>query len=61
MSYMFSGCNSLEYLDLTNFDTSNVEYMEGMFCGCLQLKEIKGINNFNTSQIKNMSYMFFLL
>ena len=29
-----------------------------MFGHCLKLKEIKGINNFNTSKVKNMKYMF---
>ena len=47
---MFDSCKSLEYLDLSNFDTSNVENMRDMFKDCCKLKEIKGINNFN---IKN--------
>ncbi len=48
---MFDSCKSLEYLDLSNFDTSNAEYMQGMFVRCSKLKEIKGINNFNTSRV----------
>ena len=55
---MFKECKSLEYLDLSNFDTSNVKGMWLMFSGCSKLKEIKGINNFNTSNVKNMSNMF---
>ena len=31
MSYMFAGCSSLTSLDLSNFDTSNVKSMAGMF------------------------------
>ena len=31
MTGMFSFCDELEYLDLTNFDTSNVENMKSMF------------------------------
>ena len=34
----------LEFLDLCNFNTCNVAYMETMFNGCCKLKEIKGIN-----------------
>ena len=32
--------------------------MEGMFCGCYKLREIKGINKFNTINVKNMNGMF---
>jgi len=57
MSQMFKDCISLEYLDLSNFDTSNAENYDEMFYGCYKLKEIKGITNF---KIKNWHtiYMF---
>ena len=58
MKAMFQDCNELEYLDLSNFDTSNVTDMEAMFNECHKLKEIKGINNFNTSKVTNMRTMF---
>ena len=29
-----------------------------MFFCCFKLKKIKGINNFNTSKVNNMSFMF---
>jgi len=58
MSAIFLSCQELEYLDLTNFDTSNVNDMSWMFTNCEKLKEIKGINNFNTSQVENMESMF---
>ena len=48
MRLMFNECNELEYLDLTKFDTSHVTDMGCMFNECYDLKEIKGINNFNT-------------
>ena len=44
---MFGECYELEYLDLSNFDTSNVTNMSFMFSNCNKLKEIKGINKFN--------------
>ena len=31
MSYMFLGCNNLDEINLSFFDTSNVVNMEGMF------------------------------
>jgi len=32
--------------------------MEYMFSNCYKLKEIKGINNFNTNEVTNMGRMF---
>ena len=32
--------------------------MQGMFNNCHKLKEIKGINNFNTNNVTNMNTMF---
>ena len=37
---MFSGCNSLTRLDLSNFDTSKVTDMTFMFYGCDNLPNI---------------------
>ena len=34
---MFYKCSSLEYLDLSSFNVSNVESMEAMFSGCSSL------------------------
>ena len=44
MAGMFYECNELEYLDLPNFNTSNVIDIQLMSSGCHKLKEIKGIN-----------------
>ena len=58
MVEMFQGCKELEYLDLSNFNTTNVNNMSGMFRNCYKLKEIKGLDNFNTSNVKTMNLMF---
>jgi len=58
MNGMFAECKELEYLDLSNFDTSKVKNMGVMFYNCYKLKEIKGINKFNTNQVTNMNSMF---
>jgi surface protein len=58
MNSMFQLCTELEYLDLSNFDTSNVTDMSYMFNECYKLKEIKGINKFNTNNVTNMAVMF---
>ena len=55
---MFQQCNVLEYLDLSNFNTSNVTDMSFMFNNCYKLKEINGLNNFNTNRQTNMEAMF---
>ena len=44
---MFQGCKSLEFLDLSKFNTMNVTDISFMFNQCHKLKEIKGINDFN--------------
>jgi surface protein len=41
---MFSGCNSLTNLNLSNFNTQNVTDMMRMFSGCNSLTK----NNINT-------------
>ena len=58
MMAMFACCKELKNLNLSSFNTSNVNYIEGMFSGCYKLKEIEGLNNFNTSKIKNMYALF---
>ena len=55
---MFQECNELEYINLSNFNTSNVTDMRYIFNKCHKLKEIKGIDNFNTSKVTNMTAMF---
>ena len=55
---MFQNCRNLEYLDLSNFNTSNVTNMSWMFNNCNKLKKIKGINNFITDKVQDMKYMF---
>ena len=58
MNSMFGSCYKLQYLNLTNFDTSNINDMAGILADCHGLKEIKGINNFNTTKVINMECMF---
>ena len=56
---MFSGCNVLERLDLSSFDTSNVMEMTQMFGGCKNLKTIYAGEGWNTSKVKNSEEMFY--
>ena len=56
-SHMFWGCSSLESIDLSSFNTSNVYDMKLMFFECSSLESID-FSSFNTSNVRNMSYMF---
>lgn len=61
MSYMFRQCSAVQKLDLGNqFDTSNVENMNGMFYGCgfMNLKELHMGRFFDVSKVKSASLMF---
>ena len=57
LSYMFSGCNSLTNIDLSNFNTQNVIDMSAMFYECKSLTNID-LSNFNTQNVTNMSDIF---
>ena len=57
MKYMFTYCNKLITLDLSNFNTSNVTDMQSMFTNCSNLTSID-LSNFDTSKVTNMAGMF---
>ena len=57
MTSMFSGCISLESLNLSNFDTSAVKSMDYMFYNCSSLS-ILDISNFNLLQ-STINQIFF--
>ena len=58
MSNMFLNCISIKSISFINFDTSKVIYMNGIFKGCCNLREIYGISEFDTSNIKGISELF---
>ena len=58
MGYMFSGCSSLISLNISNFNTSQVNYMGYMFYGCSSLISLN-ISNFDTSKVNDMDDMFY--
>ena len=51
-------CSSLEKLDLSNFNTSNVTDMSSMFQNCSALKKLD-LSCFNTNNVKEMKTMFY--
>ena len=56
---MFRNCSSLEsvWLNLNNFDTSNIVSMAQMFDGCSKLTIIN-LSSFDTSSLTDTRYMF---
>ena len=56
-SSMFTGCQSLQSLDLSSFDTSKVTNMSRMFCDCESLR-LLDLSSFDTSRVTSMFYMF---
>ena len=57
MSNMFSFCNKLKKLNLSNFNTAEVTNMSSMFEDCNKLSSLD-LSNFNTTKVKDMSSMF---
>ena len=54
----FNDYSALATLDLTNFDTSNVTNMSGMFSGCAALTTLD-LSNFNTANVTDFNNMFY--
>ncbi len=58
MMFANTSPNAPKVLDLSHFDTANVESMRAMFQGYARLEEIKGIESWDMSKVNNMNYMF---
>ena len=54
---MFYNCESLTSLNFSNFETTNVQFMDNMFYGCHNLTELD-LSSFNTSNVSNFAHMF---
>ena len=55
---LFNYLINVTEIDLTYFDTSNVANMWCLFQQCQKLQRIIGLQNFNTSKVTTMRYMF---
>ena len=56
---MFYDCDSLSNLDLSNFNSNNVIYMNGIFSFCNSLKNLN-LSNFNTQYVTQTDYLICL-
>ena len=59
MSYMFSGCRSLETLpDISKWNINNIENISNMFYGCESLKSFPDISKIKVNKEINKENMF---
>ena len=56
-NFMFARCSSLQSINLSSFNTTNVKDMSRMFCGCGSLRSIN-LSSFNTTNVEIMYGMF---
>ena len=48
-----------EYIDISDWNVSNVKNMVGMFYKCKQLKSVGDLSNWDVSNVEDMTTMFF--
>ena len=58
MSGLFHKFEGILKIDVSKWDVSNVENMDSMFKGCINLEEIIGIEKWDVSNVENMEDMF---
>ena len=58
INHMFSDCEYLTKLNLSNLNTQDVENMSYMFYNCKSLTDLD-VSNFDTQNVSNISYMFY--
>ena len=47
-----------KYIDISEWDVSNIKSMRGMFFMCKELKSVGDISGWDVSKVTNMTYMF---
>ena len=57
MISLFEDCMSLQIIDLTNIDTTNINSFENMFKGCINLSEITGLEVISLDNASSLSCM----
>ena len=48
-----------KYIDISDWDVSNIEDMRNMFQECAQLKSVGDLSNWNVQNVKYMNHMFY--
>ena len=55
---MFEANHELKYVNVSNWNVSNVTDMSYMFNHCYQLKSVGNLDDWNTSNVTDMNFMF---
>lgn len=58
MNYLFSGCTSLETIDVSQLDVSHATYLSCLFSDDTKLAHITGLSNWDVSHASYLSNMF---
>lgn len=58
ISRMFNDCRSLESIDVSKINTANTTELVAVFERCYKLKEIKGLESWDVSKVKNLNSIF---
>ena len=58
MCCLFYECKSLQTLDLSKWIVSKVQFMNYLFCQCICLELIKGVNKWDITEVINTDNMF---
>ena len=48
-----------KYIDISDWNVSNVKDISRMFYGCTQLKSVGDLSNWNVSKVEDMRFMFY--
>ena len=57
INHLFSECNNIASIDLSQYNTHNVTHMNGLFNNCKSLTHLN-LSNFDTHNVINMNNMF---
>jgi len=58
MESMFTNCSGLTSLDVSSMVIDKTTTIDYIFSGCMNLTEIKGLENWNTSNLDTLNYIF---
>jgi predicted ribosomally synthesized peptide with SipW-like signal peptide len=59
MDAMFNDCHAIQVLDVSDFDTATCVEFSQLFEYCKNLKEVKGLEKWDTSKVCDFKEMFF--
>lgn len=58
IDHMFEDFISIKFIDITGWDLGKIEILTGLFSGCIELKEIQGIDSLDLSNVSRITGLF---